>query len=496
MSYPIITAQEAATFIKNGYGVGLSGFTLSGTPKTVMPEVARIAEEEHAAGRPFAINLFTGASTGDSIDGMLARAKALKFRAPFISNPTVREAINNKEIVYSDLHLSLMAQDLRYGYLGRVDVAILEAIDITPDGKVYLTTAGGIGQTVANLADKIIIERNTFHHTMGLHDVYEPLDPPYRKEIPIFKAADRVGKPYVQVDPKKVVGIVEVCMPNEQVVFKELDPVTRKIGENVVGFILNDIKCGVIPATGLPIQSGIGNVANAVLKALEDSTELPPLDLYSEVLQDSVIDLMEHGRVKAGSTCSLSLSQECLQHVYDNLDFFRDRLILRPSEISNHPEIIRRLGIIAMNTAIAVDLYGCVNSSHIGGTRLMNGIGGSGDFARNAYVSIFMCPSTQKGGAISSIVPMVTHADHTEHDVRVVVTEWGVADLRGKGPDERARLLIENCAHPEYRNLLWDYLKIAKSAHVSHNIAAALDMHATFEREGDMRKTNWSKFVR
>ena len=495
MSYPIITAQEAATFIKNGYGVGLSGFTLSGTPKTVMPEVARIAEEEHAAGRPFAINLFTGASTGDSIDGMLARAKALKFRAPFISNPTVREAINNKEIVYSDLHLSLMAQDLRYGYLGKVDVAILEAIDITPDGKVYLTTAGGIGQTVANLADKIIIERNTFHHTMGLHDVYEPLDPPYRKEIPIFKAADRVGKPYVQVDPKKVVGIVEVCMPNEQVVFKELDPVTRKIGETVVGFILNDIKCGVIPATGLPIQSGIGNVANAVLKALEDSTELPPLDLYSEVLQDSVIDLMEHGRVKAGSTCSLSLSQECLQHVYDNLDFFRDRLILRPSEISNHPEIIRRLGIIAMNTAIAVDLYGCVNSSHIGGTRLMNGIGGSGDFARNAYISIFMTPSTQKGGAITSIVPMVTHADHTEHDVRVVATEWGVADLRGKGPDERARLLIENCAHPDYRNLLWDYLKISKNGHVSHNVAAALALNTAYEREGDMRKIDWGKYL-
>ena len=495
MSYPIITAQEAAGYIKNGYGVGISGFTLSGTPKTVLPEVARIAEEEHAAGRPFKINLFTGASTGDAIDGMLTRAKALNFRAPFISNPVVREAINNKEIEYADLHLSLMAQDLRYGYLGKVDVAILEAIDITPDGKVYLTTAGGIGQTVANLADKIIIERNTYHHTMGLHDVYEPLDPPYRREIPIYNAADRVGKPYVQVDPKKVVGIVEVYLPNEQVVFKELDPVTRKIGENVVGFILNDMKRGIIPATGLPIQSGIGNVANAVLKALENCAELPALDLYSEVLQDSVIDLMEHGRIKAGSTCSLSLSQECLQHVYDNLDFFRDRLILRPSEISNHPEIIRRLGIIAMNTAIAVDLYGCVNSSHIGGTRLMNGIGGSGDFARNAYVSIFMCPSTQKGGAVSSIVPMVTHADHTEHDVRVVVTEWGVADLRGKGPDERARLLIENCAHPDYRNLLWDYLKISKNGHVSHNVAAALALNTAYEREGDMRKIDWSKYI-
>lgn len=495
MSYPIITAQEAALYINDGDGVGISGFTLSGTPKTVLPEVAKRAEEAHAAGKPFKINLYTGASTGDSIDGMLTRAKALNFRAPFISNPTVRDAINNKDVVYADLHLSLMAQDLRYGYLGKVDVAILEAIDITPDGKVYLTTAGGIGQTVANLADRIIIERNTFHQTMGLHDVYEPLDPPYRREIPIYNAADRIGKPYVQVDPKKVVGIVDVYLPNEQVVFKELDPVTRKIGENVVSFIMGDVKRGVIPSTGLPIQSGIGNVANAVLKALEDCPELPSLDLYSEVLQDSVIDLMEAGRVKAGSTCSLSLSQECLQHVYDNLDFFRDRLILRPSEISNHPEVIRRLGLIAMNTAIAVDLYGCVNSSHIGGTRLMNGIGGSGDFARNAYVSIFMCPSTQKGGAISSIVPMVTHVDHTEHDVRVVVTEWGVADLRGKGPDERAKLLIENCAHPDYRNLLWDYLKIAKRSHISHNVAASLALNTVYEREGDMRKIDWGKYL-
>ena len=495
MAYRIMTAQEAANYINDGDGVGISGFTLSGTPKTVLPEVARRAEEAHAAGKPFKIDLYSGASTGDAIDGALTRAQAIRFRAPFISNSIVRNAINSKEITYTDLHLSLMAQDLRYGFMGKVNVAILEAVDITDDGKVYLTTAGGIGQTVANLADRIIIERNVYHHTIGLHDVYEPLDPPYRKEIPIYKADDRVGKPYVQVDPKKVVGIVEVNMPNEVVVFKELDEVTRKIGENVVDFILADMKRGIIPAEGLPIQSGIGNVANAVLKGLEDSNGIPPLYLYSEVLQDSVIKLMELGRVKAGSTCSLSLSRECLDHVYDNLDFFRDKLVLRPSEISNHPEIIRRLGIIAMNTAIEVDLYGCVNSSHICGTRLMNGIGGSGDFARNAYISIFTCPSTQKGGQISSIVPIVTHADHTEHDVNIVATEWGVADLRGKGPDERAKLLIEKCAHPDYKQLLWDYLKISKCGHVSHNVAAALGMHATFERSGDMRLTDWSKFV-
>lgn len=494
MAYRIISAQEAATYIHDGDGVGISGFTLSGTPKTVLPEVARMAEEAHAAGKPFKIDLYSGASTGDAIDGALTKAQAIRFRAPFISNPTVRTAINNSEMTYTDLHLSMMAQDLRYGFMGKVDVAILEAVDITDDGKVYLTTAGGIGQTVANLAERIIIERNVYHHTIGLHDVYEPETPPYRKEIPIYRADDRIGRPYVQVDPKKVVGIVEVNMPNEVVVFKELDEVTRKIGENVVDFIVSDMKRGIIPAEGLPIQSGIGNVANAVLKGLENCNEIPPLYLYSEVLQDSVIKLMELGRVKAGSTCSLSLSRECLDHVYENLDFFRDKLVLRPSEISNHPEVIRRLGIIAMNTAIEVDLYGCVNSSHICGTRLMNGIGGSGDFARNAYISIFTCPSTQKGGMISSIVPMVTHPDHTEHDVNIVATEYGVADLRGKGPDERARLLIEKCAHPDYKQLLWDYLKIAKKGHVCHNVAAALGMHATFEREGDMRKTDWNRF--
>ncbi|MBR7166152.1 MAG: succinate CoA transferase [Bacteroidaceae bacterium] len=494
MAYRIISAQEAATYIHDGDGVGISGFTLSGTPKTVLPEVARMAEEAHAAGKSFKIDLYSGASTGDAIDGALTKAQAIRFRAPFISNPTVRTAINNSEMTYTDLHLSMMAQDLRYGFMGKVDVAILEAVDITDDGKVYLTTAGGIGQTVANLAERIIIERNVYHHTIGLHDVYEPETPPYRKEIPIYRADDRIGRPYVQVDPKRVVGIVEVNMPNEVVVFKELDEVTRKIGENVVDFIVSDMRRGIIPAEGLPIQSGIGNVANAVLKGLENCNEIPPLYLYSEVLQDSVIKLMELGRVKAGSTCSLSLSRECLDHVYENLDFFRDKLVLRPSEISNHPEVIRRLGIIAMNTAIEVDLYGCVNSSHICGTRLMNGIGGSGDFARNAYISIFTCPSTQKGGMISSIVPMVTHPDHTEHDVNIVATEYGVADLRGKGPDERARLLIEKCAHPDYKQLLWDYLKIAKKGHVCHNVAAALGMHATFEREGDMRKTDWNRF--
>jgi acyl-CoA hydrolase len=147
-----------------------------------------------------------------------------------------------------------------------------------------------------------------------------------------------------------------------------------------------------------------------------------------------------------------------------------------------------------MNTAIEADIYGNVNSTHITGTKMMNGIGGSGDFTRNAYISIFSCPSVAKEGKISAIVPMVSHHDHTEHDVNVIITEQGIADLRGKSPAERAQAIIENCAHPDYKNLLWDYVKMAAKGQTSHSIAAALGMHDTLLKKGDMRLTDWAEY--
>ena len=173
---------------------------------------------------------------------------------------------------------------------------------------------------------------------------------------------------------------------------------------------------------------------NAVLGALGQCPEVPNFNIYTEVLQDAPVALMKQGRVLSASTCSLTVTNECLLDIYDNIDFFKDKLVLRPSEISNCPEVIARLGVCALNTAIECDLYGHVNSTKICGTKMMNGIGGSGDFARNAYLSIFTTASTAKNGAISSIVPMVTHLDHSEHSVKVIVTEQGVADLRGKSP--------------------------------------------------------------
>ena len=498
MTLNYISAAEAASLIKHGYNIGLSGFTPAGTAKAVTAELAKIAEAEHAAGRPFQIGIFTGASTGDSCDGVLSRAKAIRYRAPYTTNTDFRKAVNNGEISYNDIHLSQMAQELRYGFMGKVDVAIIEACEVTEDGKIYLTAAGGIAPTVCRLADKIIVELNAAHSkaAMGLHDVYEPLDPPCRREIPIYKPSDRIGSTYIQVDPKKIVGVVETNWPDEARSFAASDPLTDQIGRNVADFLVADMKRGIIPPTFLPLQSGVGNIANVVLSALGHEKTIPAFEMYTEVIQNSVIGLIREGRIKFGSACSLTVTNDCLQGIYDDMHFFRDKLVLRPSEISNSPEVVRRLGIISINTAIEADIYGNVNSTHIGGTRMMNGIGGSGDFTRNAYISIFTCPSVAKEGRISAIVPMVSHHDHSEHDVNVIVTEQGVADLRGKSPKERAQAIIEHCVHPDYKNILWDYLKLTDGkAQTPHAIQAALGMHAELAKSGDMRNTDWSLYA-
>jgi succinate CoA transferase len=501
MALKYISALEAASLIKNGDQIGLSGFTPAGAAKATTKELAKLAVAEHEAGRPFQVSLFTGASTGQSTDGDLALAQALKFRAPYTTNPDFRKHVNLNEIAYNDLHLSHMAQELRYGFYGKLNWGILEVCDIEEkDGKVraYLTAAGGISPTVAMLAEHIILELNAFHSKGAklLHDVYQPLDPPYRKPIPIEHVSDRIGTPYVEIDPAKVVGVVECNIPDEARGFKGEDPITTQIGHNTAEFLVNDMKRGIIPSTFLPLQSGVGTTANAILGALGKDKNVPDFNIYTEVLQDSVVAMMLEGRVKDASACSLTVTNECLMQVYDNIDYFKDHLTLRQSEISNSPEVIRRLGVIAINTALVVDIYGNANSTQVSGTKMMNGIGGSGDFERNAYISIFTCPSTAKNGLISSIVPFVSHQDHSEHDVNVIVTEQGVADLRHKSPLERAKCIIENCAHPDYKQLLWDYLKIAKGGQTHHCLPAAFAFHDTLARKGDMHLTDFAEYVK
>jgi acyl-CoA hydrolase len=343
------------------------------------------------------------------------------------------------------------------------------------------------------VAEKILIELNHYHPAAlrGFHDIYEPADPPHRQPIPICRPDQRIGTLTIKVDPAKIAGVVETNAPDECGSFGQISETTARIGENVAGFLAGELQKGLIPKSFLPIQSGVGDTANAVLKSMGERRDIPVFDVYTEVIQDAVVALMKTGKVRFASGCSLTVSQETSADIYKNLEFFRPKILLRPQEISNSPEVIRRLGIIAINTAIEVDVSGDVNSTHVLGRQMVNGIGGSGDFARNAFLSIFTCPSTAKGGKISTIVPMVSHLDSSEHSVQIVITEQGVADLRFKSPSQRAHAIIENCAHPDYRGLLRDYVALAGHSHSPHTLSAAFGLHLAFNKEGDMRKASF-----
>ncbi len=495
-TFPILSAEEAAELIQNDQTIGFSGFTPAGSAKAIPAALAKKALREHQAGRPFKVGVLTGASTGKSLDGALAQAEAISFRTPYQSDSTLRKQINSGQVRFVDMHLSLLPQIARYGFLGPVHWAVVEAADITAGGGIVLTTSVGATNTYLNLADKILIELNSKHPAslLGMHDIFEPADPPARQEIPVYHVADRIGSPICLVDPKKIAGVVLTDLEDECAPFDPSTPVTEQIGRNVADFFIAEMKAGRIPPQFLPLQSGVGNIANAVLGALGASKEIPNFEMYTEVLQDSVVPLLESGRCSFASTSALTLSPEMMSHVTGNLNFFRHKILMRPQEISNHPEIVRRLGIVSMNTAIEVDLGGNVNSTHVMGKTMMNGIGGSGDFTRNAYISMFSCPSTAKGGKISAIVPLASHMDHSEHSVQIVATEQGIADLRGKDPHERAQLIINNCAHPDYREQLRDYLRLTKEGHEPLSLSLGLAMHRQFMRHGDMRNINWEEY--
>lgn len=487
-----MTAAEAAALIENGEILGCSGFTPAGYPKDIPLALAEKAERLHAQGEPFRVSIYTGASVGDELDGALARAKAVERRLPYQSNADMRSAINSGEVKFCDIHLSHVAQYVRYGFIPKPTTALIEAVDITDDGKLYPTMSGGMSATYCSIADRIFIELNEHYGEglKGLHDVYMPDSPPSRGTIPVYHPGDRIGVPYIQVDPARISGIVRTRRPDSNSPFKEPDKASHAIAERIVDFLEHEQKQGRMPK-GLPFQSGVGNVANAVLQVMATHRGLGPITMYTEVIQDSIFQLIEADRLEVASTTSLTFSPPGQEKFQKNIDQYRSKFVIRTQEVSNNPEVIRRLGVVSMNTALEMDIFGNVNSTHVLGSRMMNGIGGSGDFCRNAYVSIYMTPSVAKNGDISAIVPMVTHVDHNEHSVQVMVTEQGLADLRGLCPEMKARRIIENCVHPDYKELLNDYLAYgldhAPARHTPHVLAHAFDFHRRFLETGSMK---------
>lgn len=484
----VVTAHEAALSIHDGMTIGFSGFTPSGYPKAVTLALA----EQVRQGRKCRINMWSGASLGPEIEEALASVGAVARRIPYYaaSNKSMRQGINNGSILYADMHLSHPAQLINYGFLGNVDVAIIEAIAITEEG--HLIPSCGVGNTpmFVKHAKSVIVELNTAQprELEGMHDIYIQDKPPLRTPIPIFKPNDRIGVPYVECGLDKIKFIVESDILDK---VRNLDPpdeISEKIAGNLIHFLENEIRKDRLPQELLPFQSGVGTIANAVFRGLVNS-KFEHLTMYSEILQDAVFDLIDAGKMDMASGCAFTPSPSVMGRFRSDPEKYRQRLILRPLDISNHPEVIRRLGCIAINTALEFDIYGHANSTHQLGTHMMNGIGGSGDFMRNGYLTIFTTESTAKDDQISRVVPICSHVDSTEHDIHVFITEWGVADLRGLAPRERSRVIINNCAHPMYRDQLLAYVERAEKevgGHTPHIIEEALAWHGNFKKTGTM----------
>ncbi len=488
LQHKIVSSQEAASWIEDGMLLGMSGFTRAGDAKIVP-----LALVEKAKTEKFQVDVYTGASLGPEVDQMMAEAGIIRKRAPYQGDPAIRQLINSGEVFYTDAHVSHNAELIRQGIVGPIDFAIIEATAITEDGMLIPTTSVGNSPIILQMAKEIIIELNVSHPDAleGIHDIYIPAVQGKRETIPLMNAGERIGTKGIPMDIAKVRGIVLSEKTDAPSTIVQPDEETAEMAEHLLNFLREEVKAGRLTKTLAPLQSGVGSVANAVLSGFLES-EFEDLEIYSEVLQDAVFELIDAGKVKSASGTSITLSEERGAQVYSQLENYIDCLILRPQEISNHPEIIRRLGLISVNTALEVDIYGNVNSTHVSGTKMMNGIGGSGDFARNARLGIFVTKSYAKGGNISSIVPMVSHVDHTEHDVDVIVTEFGVADLRGLAPKERVPLIINNCAHPDYRPQLWAYFHAAVENtgdhHTPHLLEEALSWHVQLAKTKTMKK--------
>ncbi|MDA3613386.1 succinate CoA transferase [Polluticaenibacter yanchengensis] len=481
----IITDFEAAALIKDGMVVGTSGFTKSGDSKAVLPALAEMAKEN-----PLKITLISGASLGNNTDGKLADAGALHMRMPFQVDPVLRKHINNGNIYFIDQHLSETSEVVKADTFGDMDIAIIEACQILSDGSIVPTTSIGNSAVFAEKAKKIIIELNlampiALH---GIHDIFSAGVYPKRVPIPIVIPDNKIGRTSIELDPAKIVAIVITDQHDSPADIAEPDEATTNISNHLLEFFNNEVKCGRLKENLMPLQAGIGKVANSVLRGFINS-KFSNLTMFSEVLQDSTFDLIDAGKMNYASGSSITVSAKYREMIFNNLEYYKHKIVLRPQEISNSVGLIRRLGVISINTALECDIYGNVNSTHVSGTHMMNGIGGSEDFARNSYMSIFVTSSIAKGGSVSSIVPMVTHVDHTEHDVDVIVTDKGLADLRGLSPRQRAQVVIDNCVHEDYKAQLQDYFDRAllRGGHTPHLIEEAFKWHANLAEKGTMK---------
>ncbi|WP_254766456.1 acetyl-CoA hydrolase/transferase C-terminal domain-containing protein [Salinilacihabitans rarus] len=465
---PVTSAEDAAALIPSEATVYASG--VGAGPKDVPMALAR-------SDRDLSLSVVSSADAGFLADTQLIASGGVDFRYPFAVWPDHRRAANDRSLEFVDDHFSSISLAVGQGQFDGPSVAVVEAVSVDEDRFVPTTAVGAI-PTFVEHADRVIVEVNEAVplEVERFHDVYVPGTPP-REPIPVSSPTDRIGDPFVEL-PDGPDAVVRTEQPPMPYPFRELTDDERAIADSTVAFLEREVERNPTLDDRLTIEVGVGTLGDEIMRRLGDlSTADRDLSYYGEVIQDGLLELVEEGAIDGASGTGIVISQEWLDRLYDDPEPFVDDVRVRPVSVSNEPSVIRRLGVVGVNSAVEVDVYGNANSSHVRGSKLIQGVGGSGDFARSALVSVFVLPSTARDGEVSRIVPKATNVDHPRQDVDAIVTEQGVADLRGVGPVERAERVVENCAHPAFRDDLRAYLDRAREGdgHIPHDLATAFD---------------------
>jgi succinyl-CoA:acetate CoA-transferase len=469
---PVVDAESAAGTIGDDATMLVSGFGSVGYPKAVPLALAD-------ADRDLSLTVVSGGTVGDEIDTELLESGAIERRYPYQGTQAMRDAINSGSVAYQDRHVGGVGDEVTFEPLADGDVAVVEAVAVG-DGWLIPSTSTGQTPAFVEAASELIVEVNRAQ-PLGLgrlHDIYRPSNPPGREPLPLTDPGGRMGEPFVGFDPEKLVAVVETDRRDSPYEFRMPTPNDRAVARHLGEFLADEMERNPLLSDTVTLQFGVGSLGNALMSRLSEiDIGNRTLGYFGEVIQDGLLDLIDEGKLAYASATSLALSADGQDRLFENFDRYADDIVLRSTEISNSPALIDRFGVVAVNSALEVDVYGHVNSTHVDGSEVINGVGGSGDFNRNAHVAVTARPSTARDGAVSRVVPMVPHVDHTEHEIDVIVTDQGIADLRGLAPHERAAVIVDRCADPSVRPALEDYLSRARGGggHTPHDLETAFD---------------------
>jgi succinyl-CoA:acetate CoA-transferase len=472
-----MSAQQAARLIESGMTIGVSGFA-TGFPYAVLMAMCE-------PGGPRGLTVLGGAIGSEEPFPSMTNTGVMTRFYGWQRCRELRYKLNHGEVGFIDVHLGQFAGKIRKGDYGKLDFSVIQCMKIREDGGLVPALAAGIVNALVECSEKIIVELNTSlsAELEGIHDF--GLNPEKR----LVSMLDRLGDDFLPCPPEKLAAVVITDDVEERLPTRDTNEIYEGIAASVIRCLRRETESGRLPKD-FTLQVGTGGVANAVLQGLREGG-FKGLSMFTEILSDSALDFLDSGVFKEATTTALDLSPEALDRVTANLQTYKSKLVIRPLDVTNNAKRIDDMGLVGMNTVVEADIYGNVNSTHVTGTNMISGLGGSNDFSRSCKLSIFITPSTAKNGNISCIVPMVTHHDSTEHDTDIIATEYGFADLRGKTPKERALLIIENCAHPDYRGLLRDYFgeacKATRGAHTPHILHKAFAFQERLARLGTMK---------